>query len=195
MSGKSKWYGCSSTVIVSILQFLTNSKSNNTDRAKALSTGGNCYNSSSWRKSFEWKWAGKKETQRPTKARSKRRKTVREKRARKLERTLKRLNTARVTRKRIRKGILKKRISGEEQFEEEMLRAPENRPKRGHYQREANHKGSEKEEGVNRVLSGFSLTLRPSKLQTIFPNLRLILPPVYNSNHVLVNQWLLHSSL
>ena len=44
--------------------------------------------------------------------------------------------------------------------------APENRLRRGHQQREANHKGSEKEEELNRVLSAFSLTLRPRKTQT-----------------------------
>ena len=46
--------------------------------------------------------------------------------------------------------------------------APENKLKRGHQQREANYKGSEKEEEVSRVLSGFSLTLRPRKIQTFF---------------------------
>ena len=40
--------------------------------------------------------------------------------------------------------------------------------KKGHQQREANHEGSEKEEEVSRVLSGFSLTLRPRKIQTLF---------------------------
>ena len=39
--------------------------------------------------------------------------------------------------------------------------APENRLRRGHEQREANYKASEKEEEVSRVLYGFSLTLRP----------------------------------
>ena len=34
---------------------LINSQGNNTDRAKALLTGGNCHNSSSWRKGCEWK--------------------------------------------------------------------------------------------------------------------------------------------
>ena len=60
------------------------------------------------------------------------------------------------------------RISSEEQREKEIQRAPENRLKRGHQQREANHKGSEKEEEVSRVLSGFSLTLRPRKIQNFF---------------------------
>ena len=46
--------------------------------------------------------------------------------------------------------------------------APENRLKRGHQQREANHKGSEEEEEVGLVLSGFSLTLRPRKILTYF---------------------------
>ena len=40
--------------------------------------------------------------------------------------------------------------------------------KRGHQQTEANYKGSEKEEEVGRVLSGFSLTLRPRKIPTFF---------------------------
>ena len=35
--------------------------------------------------------------------------------------------------------------------------APEYRLRRGHQQREANYKGSKKEEEVTRVLSGFSL--------------------------------------
>ena len=60
-------------------------------------------------------------------------------------------------------------------------------PSKGvHQQREANHKGFVKEEEVSRVLSGFSLALRPRKIQTFFPNLRLILASVYNSNHVSV---------
>ena len=53
-----------------------------------MSTGGNFYNSSSWRR-FEWKLAGKKEIERPKKARGERRPASREKRVRKLERTLK----------------------------------------------------------------------------------------------------------
>ena len=57
-----------------------------------------------------------------------------------------------------------------------------------HQQREANHKGFVKEEEVSRLLSGFSLALRPRKIQTFFPNLRLILASVYNSNHVSVKQ-------
>ena len=51
-------------MILGILKFLINSQSNNTGRAKALSTGGNCYDSSSWREGFEWKWDEKKETER-----------------------------------------------------------------------------------------------------------------------------------
>ena len=43
-----------------------------------------------------------------------------------------------------------------------------NRLKKGHQQREANYKGSEKEEEVSRALSEFSLTLRPRKIQTFF---------------------------
>ena len=79
-------------------------------------------------------------------------------------------------------------ISSEEQREKEIQRAPENRLKRGHQRREANHKGSTKEEEVSRVLSGFSLTLRSRKIQTFFPILRLILALVYNSNQVSVKQ-------
>ena len=52
--------------------------------------------------------------------------------------------------------------------------------KRGHQQREASYKGSEKEEKVSRVLSGFSLALRPRKIQSFFTNRRLILASVYN---------------
>ena len=59
-------------------------------------------------------------------------------------------------------------ISSEEQRENEVQRAQENRLKRGHSQREADHKGSEKEEEVSRVLPGFSLTLRPRKIQNFF---------------------------
>ena len=58
--------------------------------------------------------------------------------------------------------------------------APENKLKRGHQQREANYEGSAKEEEVSRVLSGFSLTLRPRKIQIFFTNRRLILASVYN---------------
>ena len=57
---------------------------------------------------------------------------------------------------------------------------PENRLKRGHQQREVNYKGSEKEEEVSHVLSGFSLTLRPRKFQTFFSNHHLMLASVYN---------------
>ena len=67
--------------------------------------------------------------------------------------------------------------------------APVNRLRRGHQQREANYKRSEKYEEVSRVLSGFSLTLRPRKIQTLFINRRLILASVYNQNHVSVKQW------
>ena len=41
--------------------------------------------------------------------------------------------------------------------------------KRGHQQREASYKGSEKEEKVSRVLSGFSLALRPEKFNLFLP--------------------------
>ena len=80
------------------------------------------------------------------------------------------------------------KISSEGKRQKEIQRDPENRLKRGHQQREAIHKGSEKEEEVSRVLSGFFLTLRPRKIQTFFPNLRLILDSVYNSNRVSVKQ-------
>ena len=53
------------------------------------------------------------------------------------------------------------RISSEEQSEKEIRRASENRLKRGLQQREANHKGSAKEEGASDVL-------RPRKIQTFF---------------------------
>ena len=69
--------------------------------------------------------------------------------------------------------------------------------KRGHQQREANYKGSEKEEGVSCVLSGFSLSPRPRKIQTFFffTNRRLILAWVFNStDHVSVKYWLWYSS-
>ena len=46
--------------------------------------------------------------------------------------------------------------------------------------REVNYKGSEKEEEVSRVFSGFSLKLGPRKIQTFFNNRRLILASVYN---------------
>ena len=53
------------------------------------------------------------------------------------------------------------RISSEEQSEKDIKRALENGLKRGHQQREANYKGSERVEEViiSRVLPGFSLTL------------------------------------
>ena len=79
-------------------------------------------------------------------------------------------------------------MSSEGKRQKEIQRDPENRLKRGHQQREANHKGSEKEEEVSRVLSEFFLTLRPRKIQTFFPNLGLILDSVYNSNRVSVKQ-------
>ena len=60
------------------------------------------------------------------------------------------------------------RTSNNEQHEKEIQRAPENRLKRGHQHREANHKGSEKEE-VIRVLSRFSVTLRLRKILRFFP--------------------------
>ena len=61
-----------------------------------------------------------------------------------------------------------------------------NRLKRGHQQREANYKESEK--GVSRVISGVSLTLRPKKTKIFFNNRRLILASVCSSDHVSVKQ-------
>ena len=60
------------------------------------------------------------------------------------------------------------RTSNEEQHEKEIQRATENRLKRGHQYREANHKGSEKNEEVICVLSEFSVTLRLRKIQSFF---------------------------
>ena len=56
------------------------------------------------------------------------------------------------------KTQVKRRISGEEQRKKKIQRAPENGLKRGLQQKEANYKGSEKEEKLNGVLSRFSLT-------------------------------------
>ena len=67
--------------------------------------------------------------------------------------------------------------------------APENRLKRGHQQREANYEGSAKEEEVSRVLSGFSLMLRPRKNSNFFvTNRRLILASVFNSTDFMSNR-------
>ena len=66
--------------------------------------------------------------------------------------------------------------------------ASENRPTRGHQQREANCKRSEKDEVVSHVLSGFSLTLGPRKIHTFFNSRCLILALVYDLNHVSVKQ-------
>ena len=71
-------------------------------------------------------------------------------------------------------------MSREEQREKEIQRRPENRLRRGHQQREANDKRSEKEEEISRVLSGFSLALRPRKIRTFLNNRRLTLASVYN---------------
>ena len=51
------------------------------------------------------------------------------------------------------KARVKRKIFGEEQREKEMQRALEDRLKRGHQQREANYKGSEKGREVSLVLS------------------------------------------
>ena len=66
------------------------------------------------------------------------------------------------------KALVKRRIYSEEQRGKEIQTAPENRLKRGHQQREANYKGFEKEEEISHVVWGFSLTLRPRKIQTSF---------------------------
>ena len=63
-----------------------------------------------------------------------------------------------------------------------------NRLKRGQQQREANYKESEKGVEVSRVISGFSLTLRPRKTQIFFNYRRLILASVCSSDHVSVKQ-------
>ena len=63
-----------------------------------------------------------------------------------------------------------------------------NRLKRGHQQREANYKESEKGVEVSRVISGVSLTLRPKKIKIFFNNRRLILASVCSSDHVSVKQ-------
>ena len=56
--------------------------------------------------------------------------------------------------------------------------APEERLKRGYQQREANYKGSEKEEEESRVSSGFSLTLEgPEKYKPFFIHCRWMLVP------------------
>ena len=55
-------------------------------------------------------------------------------------------------------------MSNDGQREKEIQTAPENRLKRGHQQREANYKGSEKEEEVRAVLSGFPRMLRPRNI-------------------------------
>ena len=55
------------------------------------------------------------------------------------------------------------KISSEGKRQKEIQRDPENRLKRGHQQREAIHKGSEKEEEVSRVLSGFFSYVKAQK--------------------------------
>ena len=113
--------------------------------------------------------------------RSKRHKASRKKRTRKLERTPKYVEqgerNAKENKERLKyKGEYVEKSNARRKYKD----APENRPRRGHQQREANHKGSEKEEEVSRVLAGFSLTLRPRKIQISFNNRRLILASVYN---------------
>ena len=59
-------------------------------------------------------------------------------------------------------------ISSEGKRQKEIQRDPENRLKRGHQQREAIHKGSEKEEEVSRVLSGFFSYVKSQKNSNLF---------------------------
>ena len=73
------------------------------------------------------------------------------------------------------------------------FKEPQKTDWKGEINKEKRTTGSEKEEEVSRVLSGFSLTLRPEKFKAFFPNLCLILASVFNSNHVFVKQWLWHS--
>ena len=96
------------------------------------------------------------------KTRSKRRKAIREKRARKLERTPKQAEygerNAKENKKRHKyKGEYLEKSNARRKYKD----GPENKLRRGHQQREANYKGSEKEEEVSRVLSRFSPSLRP----------------------------------
>ena len=62
-------------------------------------------------------------------------------------------NTARRKGKRTRKGEYLVKSNVRRKYKD----APENRLKRGHQQIEGKYKGSEKEEEVSRVLSGFLL--------------------------------------
>ena len=52
---------------------------------------------------------------------------------------------------------------------------------RGNQQREANYKGTAKEEEVSRVLSRFSLTLRPRTNSNFFFTNRRLIASVFNS--------------
>ena len=93
-----------------------------------------------------------------------------------------RQNTVKGTRKRTRKNISKKAniYLAKSNARRKYKDAPENRPGRDNQQREANYKGSDKDEEVSRILSVFSLALRPRKIQTFLNNRRLILASVYN---------------
>ena len=90
-----------------------------------------------------------------------------------------RQNKVKGTRKRTRKDISKKTNIQRRTTIRKYKDPPENRLRRDHQQR-ANYKGSEKDQAVSRVISGFSLTLRLRKIQTYFNNRRLILASVYN---------------
>ena len=114
------------------------------------------------------------------KPRNKRRKASREKRTRKLERTTK---LAEYGERNAKENKKRHKYKGEYLAKRNARRndkdAPENRLRRGHEQREANYKGSEKEEGISRVLSRF-FSFSPRKIQNFFNNRRLILASVYN---------------
>ena len=70
-----------------------------------------------------------------------------------------------------------------------MQRALENRRKRGHQQREANYKESEKRGEVSRVLYRFFSYAKAQKNSKLFfNNRRLILPSVCSSDHVSVKR-------
>ena len=78
-------------------------------------------------------------------------------------------NTVKGTRKRTRNHISKKgEYLAKSNARRKYKDAPENTLRRGHQRREADYKGSEKDEEVSRVLSGFSLTLRPRKNSNLF---------------------------
>ena len=107
-----------------------------------MSTGENCYNSNSW-------------IERQSDQRNQQVNGVKrvEKIAQEIEYGRQNgQNTARGTRKRTRKGMkLKGEYLAKSNARRKYIDAPENRQKRGHQHREANHKASKKEEEVSRV--------------------------------------------